>query len=69
MSVYTICSLAAREDRVVANMDALGALLNSDLVEEVLMKLEPQLAKIPCDLAPEQYKEFKCYDGASSCTE
>jgi hypothetical protein len=55
-SVYTVCSLAA--------MDVPGAFLNSDLEIEVIMILEPALAKILADLSPGDYKKFLRSDGS-----
>ena len=61
-SVYMVAAVAAREGRMVATMDVPGAFLNADLKEEVFMQLEPRLARMLSDIAPE-YASYAREDG------
>jgi hypothetical protein len=62
-SVYMVAAIAAREGPKVATMDVPGAFLNADLKEEVLMQLEPRLARMLSGIAPE-YASYAREDGS-----
>jgi len=54
-SVYMIASIAAREKRKVYTMDIGTAYLNAKMGKEVLMRIEPKLAKILSKINPSKY--------------
>jgi hypothetical protein len=61
-SIYIVAAIAAREGRDVATADIGMAFLKADLVREVIMSLDPKLAKMLGDVLPE-YKEYVNLDG------
>lgn len=64
LCVYMIAALAAKERRKVVCVDIASAFLNSDMSgENVLMSLDPLLAKILCGIDP-SYTEFLNPDGS-----
>lgn len=54
-SVYMIASIAAREKRKVRTLDIGTAYLNAKMGKEVLMRIEPKLAKLLCKINPSKY--------------
>ena len=63
-SVYCIAAIAAKERREVRTVDIGSAFLNSDMSGDcVLMRLEPLLASILCDI-DESYKKYLTPDGS-----
>ena len=62
-SVYCIAAIAAKERRTVCTVDVGSAFLNSDMSgDNVLMKLEPLLATILCEI-DSSYKRYLTKDG------
>ena len=61
-AVYMVAGIAAREERVVATADVGMAFLKADLHREIIMSLEPKLAKMMCKVLPE-YEDYINEDG------
>ena len=61
-AVYMVAGIAAREQRVVATADVGMAFLKADLNREIIMSLEPKLAKMMCEVLPE-YEDYVNSDG------
>jgi hypothetical protein len=62
-SAYMIASIAAMESRHVFTMDVGGAYLNADMEREVLLRVEPKLAKLLIDI-DSSYSEGLDHDGS-----
>ena len=62
-AVLMIAAIAAKERRHVVTADVPGAYLNADMVEQVIMIVEPLLAKILVEIQPD-WKEFLDDKGA-----
>ena len=62
-AVLMIAAIAAKERRHVVTADVPGAYLNADMVEQVIMIVEPLLARILVEIQPD-WKEFLDDNGA-----
>jgi hypothetical protein len=62
-ALYMIAAIAAHERRKVRTMDVGSAFLNADIRREVLMIVQPSLAKILCSVDP-TYDGFLREDGS-----
>lgn len=54
-SLYLVAALAAKEGRKVGTMDVGTAYLNADMKREVLMRIEPKLARVLVGIDPTLY--------------
>lgn len=54
-SIYLVAMLAAKEGRAVGTMDVGTAYLNADMKREVLMRVEPSLARLLVSIDPTSY--------------
>ena len=61
-TVYLISAIAAAERRHVVTLDIGGAYLNADMIEEVLMWINKEIADILVEIYP-SYKQFQREDG------
>jgi hypothetical protein len=61
-AVTIVAAIAAREKRKVRSMDVGTAYLNADMKREVIMIIQPNLARIICNLKPE-WTKFLRKDG------
>ena len=61
-SVYMLAAISAREERIVATADVGMAFLKADLHREVIMSLDPKLAKMLSNVLPE-YGDYINEDG------
>ena len=63
-SVNVVAGVAAFEGRHIMTMDVPQAFLNGDMKRDVLMRIEPALAKLMCKIPDSNYAEFLHSDGS-----
>ncbi len=61
-SLFITSAIAASEKRKVKCYDILGAFMNTDVDEDVLMVLKGELAEMMIQIAPQTYRKYVTVD-------